>query len=61
MVIASPTTKRYMRPPPQFVHDWFSPLRSSEVVAGKITNFTFMGHELIAFRDAAGKVVVLDA
>jgi len=54
-------TKRYMRPPPQYVHDWFSPLRSSEVVAGKITNFTFMGHELIAFRDEAGKVVVLDA
>lgn len=54
-------SKRYMRPPPQYVHDWFSPLRSSEVVAGKITNFTFMGNELIAFRDEAGKVVVLDA
>ena len=54
-------TKRYMRPPPQYAHDWFSPLRSVDVVAGKITNFTFMGHELIAFRDAAGKVVVLDA
>jgi len=54
-------TKRYMRPPPQYAHDWFSPLRSSDVVAGKITNFNFMGHELIAFRDAAGKVVVLDA
>lgn len=53
--------KRYMRPPPQFVHDWFAPLRSSEVVPGKITNFTFMGHELIAFRDEAGEVVVLDA
>lgn len=54
-------TKRYMRPPPQYVHDWFSPLRSCDVVPGKITNFTFMGHKLIAFRDAAGKAVVLDA
>ncbi len=54
-------TKRYMQPPPQYVHDWFSPLRSSEVVPGKVTNFTFMGNELIAFRDAAGEVVVLDA
>lgn len=54
-------TKRYMRPPPQYVHDWFSPLRSSDVVPGKITNFSFMGHDLIAFRDAAGEVVVLDA
>jgi phenylpropionate dioxygenase-like ring-hydroxylating dioxygenase large terminal subunit len=53
--------KRYMRPPPQYAHDWFSPLRSSDVVAGKITNFTFMGHELIAFRDASGAAVVLDA
>ncbi|MEZ4380414.1 MAG: Rieske 2Fe-2S domain-containing protein [Nannocystaceae bacterium] len=53
--------KRYMRPPPQFVHDWFAPLRASDVVPGKITNFTFMGHELIAFRDEAGKPVVLDA
>ncbi len=54
-------TKRYMRPPPQYAHDWFSPLRSIDVVAGKITNFAFMGQELIAFRDLAGKVVVLDA
>ena len=54
-------TKRYMRPPPQYVHDWFAPLRSVDVVPGKITNFNFMGHELIAFRDAAGKPVVLDA
>lgn len=54
-------TKRYMRPPPQYAHDWFSPLRSSDVVPGKITNFEFMGNQLIAFRDAAGKVVVLDA
>ena len=54
-------TKRYMRPPPQFAHDWFSPLRSSDVVAGKITNFEFMGHKLIAFRDGDGKAVVLDA
>lgn len=61
MSTAINATKRYMRPPPQYAHDWFSPLRSSDVVAGKITNFTFMGQELIAFRDAAGKVVVLDA
>lgn len=53
--------KRYMRPPPQYAHDWFSPLRSSEVVPGKVTNFTFMGNELIAFRDAGGQPVVLDA
>jgi phenylpropionate dioxygenase-like ring-hydroxylating dioxygenase large terminal subunit len=55
------STKRYMRPPPQYAHDWFAPLRSSDVVPGKITNFTFMGHDLIAFRDQANKVVVLDA
>jgi phenylpropionate dioxygenase-like ring-hydroxylating dioxygenase large terminal subunit len=54
-------TKRYMRPPPQYIHDWFSPLRSTDVVAGEITNFTFMGNKLIAFRDQNGKVVVLDA
>lgn len=54
-------TKRYMRSPPQYAHDWFSPLRSSDVVPGKITNFEFMGNKLIAFRDSAGKVVVLDA
>lgn len=61
MATVKASTKRYMRPPPQYAHDWFSPLRSSEVVAGKITNFNFMGHELIAFRDAAGQAVVLDA
>lgn len=61
MVQAKNASKRYMRPPPQFVHDWFSPLRSADVVPGKITNFTFMGNELIAFRDEAGEVVVLDA
>jgi phenylpropionate dioxygenase-like ring-hydroxylating dioxygenase large terminal subunit len=54
-------TKRYMRPPPQYVHDWFSPLRSVDVVPGKITNFNFMGNELVAFRDESGKAVVLDA
>jgi nitrite reductase/ring-hydroxylating ferredoxin subunit len=54
-------TKRYMRPPPQYAHDWFSPLRATDVVRGKITNFEFMGHKLIAFRDGDGKVVVLDA
>ena len=61
MVPAKTATKRYMRPPPQFAHDWFSPLRSSDVAPGTITNFTFMGHELIAFRDSAGTVKVLDA
>ncbi len=61
MAQAIHTSKRYMRPPPQYAHDWFSPLRSTDVVAGKITNFTFMGHKLIAFRDSDGKVVVLDA
>jgi phenylpropionate dioxygenase-like ring-hydroxylating dioxygenase large terminal subunit len=61
MATASNATKRYMRPPPQYVHDWFSPLRSVDVVPGKITNFNFMGNDLIAFRDSNGKVVVLDA
>jgi phenylpropionate dioxygenase-like ring-hydroxylating dioxygenase large terminal subunit len=61
MVSVTPAVKRYMRPPPQYAHDWFSPLRSSDVVAGKVTSFKFMGHELIAFRDGAGEVVVLDA
>lgn len=61
MATAINATKRYMRPPPQYAHDWFSPLRSCDVVAGKITSFNFMGHELIAFRDAEGKAVVLDA
>lgn len=61
MSTGSGVAPRYMRPPPQYVHDWFSPLRSSEVVPGKVTSFTFMGHELVAFRDGAGRVVVLDA
>jgi len=50
-----------MKEPPQYAHDWFSPLRSTEVPAGKVTNFEFMGNELIAFRDEHGDVVVLDA
>jgi phenylpropionate dioxygenase-like ring-hydroxylating dioxygenase large terminal subunit len=61
MATVTNATKRYMRPPPQYVHDWFSPLRSVDVVPGKITNFNFMGNELIAFRDQSGKAVVLDA
>jgi len=61
MVPGTTATKRYMRPPPQFPHDWFSPLRSSDVAPGRVTNFTFMGHDLVAFRDPAGEVVVLDA
>ena len=61
MATVKASIKRYMRPPPQYAHDWFSPLRSSDVVAGKITNFTFMGNDLIAFRDASGAAVVLDA
>jgi cholesterol 7-dehydrogenase len=61
MTIGSGAGPRHMRPPPQFVHDWFSPLRSSEVVAGRVTSFSFLGHELVAFRDRAGQVVVLDA
>ncbi|MEX1362656.1 MAG: Rieske 2Fe-2S domain-containing protein [Nannocystaceae bacterium] len=55
------STQRYMQPPPQYVHSWFSPLRSTDVEVGKVTSFTFMGHELIAFRDPQGQVVVLDA
>ncbi|MEM7155854.1 MAG: Rieske 2Fe-2S domain-containing protein [Myxococcota bacterium] len=61
MTTAQLAKQRYMRPPPQYVHDWFSPLRSCDVVEGQITNFEFMGNKLIAFRDEAGKVVVLDA
>ena len=61
MATVKPASKRYMRPPPQYAHDWFSPLRSTDVVAGKITSFKFMGHDLIAFRDERGAAVVLDA
>lgn len=53
--------QRHMLKPPQYAHDWFSPLRSDEVVVGRVTNFMFMGHELIAFRDENQQVVVLDA
>ncbi|MFV8750557.1 Rieske 2Fe-2S domain-containing protein [Nannocystaceae bacterium ST9] len=61
MAMPKNATKRYMRTPPQYAHDWFAPLRSSDVVEGKITNFTFMGQQLIAFRDQHGQVSVLDA
>ncbi|MCA9520316.1 MAG: Rieske 2Fe-2S domain-containing protein [Myxococcales bacterium] len=53
--------QRYMLEPPHYAYDWFSPLRSEEVVKGRVTNFTFMGHELVAFRDENDQVVVLDA
>lgn len=52
---------RHMRLPPQFATGWFAPLRSAEVVAGRPTPFRFMGRDLVAFRDASGKVAVLDA
>jgi nitrite reductase/ring-hydroxylating ferredoxin subunit len=52
---------RHMRLPPQFATGWFAALRSEEVVPGRPTSFRFMGRDLVAFRDAGGKVAVLDA
>jgi nitrite reductase/ring-hydroxylating ferredoxin subunit len=50
-----------MRLPPQFGTGWFAALRSEEVVARCITSLAFVGHDLVAFRDASGAVAVLDA
>ncbi len=56
-----PALPRHMQAPPELVHGWFAPLRSQEVAADRPTSFTYMGRELVAFRDEAGKVRVLDA
>lgn len=50
-----------MQAPPRHPHGWFAPLRSSDVTRGRPTPFSFMGHELVAFRDESGAVAVLDA
>jgi nitrite reductase/ring-hydroxylating ferredoxin subunit len=52
---------RHMREPPRHPHGWFAPLRSGEVAGDRPTPFSFMGHELVAFRGASGAVRVLDA
>ncbi|APR81348.1 Hypothetical protein A7982_06695 [Minicystis rosea] len=52
---------RHMRLPPQFATGWFAVLRADEVVRDRVTPFSFMGRELVAFRDAQGTVAVLDA
>lgn len=57
----SSVVPRHMRLPPQFATGWFAALQSTEVVAGRVTTFQFMGRELVAFRDASGAVAVLDA
>jgi nitrite reductase/ring-hydroxylating ferredoxin subunit len=57
----SSAVPRHMRLPPQFATGWFCALRAEEVVPGRVTSFTFLGHELVAFRDARGAVAVLDA
>jgi len=50
-----------MRKPPRHPLGWFAPLRSRDVTSDRPTPFSFMSHELVAFRDAAGTVRVLDA
>ncbi len=57
----SSVVPRHMRLPPQLATGWFCALRAQEVVAGRVTSFSFLGHELVAFRDARGSVAVLDA
>lgn len=52
---------RHNRLPPQFATGWFAALRSAEVGHERPTSFRFMGHDLVAFRDASGAVSVLDA
>lgn len=46
--------------PPNFAYDWYTPLISNEVKKGKIVPLTFMGEELIVFRNDEGKVIVMD-
>lgn len=53
--------RRHMRAPPPHPYGWFAPLRAHEVRAGAPTSFEFMGRSLVAFRDGAGTVRVLDA
>ena len=57
----SSVVPRHMRLPPQFATGWFAALRADEVVPGSVKSFEFMGRSLVAFRDAGGKVAVLDA
>ena len=50
-----------MREPPRNQYGWYSPLSSHQLRRDKPTAFSFMGHELVAFRDAAGQSCVLQA
>jgi nitrite reductase/ring-hydroxylating ferredoxin subunit len=50
-----------MLEPPRHQHGWYSPLRSSEIRRDRPTPFSFLGHQLVAFRDAQGQVTVLSA
>src|SRR5947207_883072 len=58
---AHPPPRHHMVEPPRHLHGWFAPLRSRDLPRGRPVPFSFMGHELVAFRDAAGAPVVLDA
>lgn len=53
--------RRHMRAPPPHPYGWYAPLRAHEVRADAPTSLEFMGRSLVAFRDAAGRVRVLDA
>lgn len=50
-----------MQKPPRHPYGWFAPLRSADVGRGRPTSFSFMGNDLVAFRDERGDVGVLDA
>ena len=50
-----------MREPPRHPHGWFAPLRASDVPRGKPVTFSFMGRELVAFRNRDGQVGVLES
>jgi phenylpropionate dioxygenase-like ring-hydroxylating dioxygenase large terminal subunit len=50
-----------MLEPPRYQYGWFAPLSSAEVRSDRPTSFFFMGHTLVAFRDASGRAVVMDA
>lgn len=60
-VAPSTTSRRHMLEPPRHPLGWFAPLRSRDVPSGRPVPFTFVGEELIAFRDERGVVAVLDA
>jgi nitrite reductase/ring-hydroxylating ferredoxin subunit len=47
--------------PPRHPIGWFAPLRSRDVPRDRPVPFSFMGQELVAFRDERGMVAILDA